>query len=178
MPVRIAADDLHGATDADSGLGVRAVAGVAEHPAGRALDGAGEAQRRGFQPGDAQDRDVIDLVERDDAGVEENAVVAIDARLVDPGDDVRIRDDEPRRGDPAGALDAEPAGVADHSHDAERGGVDACGVEDSGAGRIDPGRGPGERGERVDPRERVDQPVRRKLLVERGEDRRVLGVAP
>ena len=46
----------------------------------------------------------------------------------------------------------------------------------AGVGRVHACRGPRERGERVDLRERVDQAVRRHLLVELREDRRVLGV--
>ena len=46
----------------------------------------------------------------------------------------------------------------------------------AGSGRVDARGRAREGGERVDLRERVDQPVRRQLLVERREDRRVLGV--
>ena len=82
----------------------------------------------------------------------------------------------PLPGDPARALDPEPAGVADDAHDAERRAAHARRVENGRVGRLDAGRRAGERGERVDLRERVDQAVRRQLLVEPREDRRVLRV--
>ena len=83
----------------------------------------------------------------------------------------------PGAGDPARPLDAEAAGVADHAHDAERGGGDAGGVEHGRIGRVDVCRRAGEGGERVDLRERVDQAPWGEILVERREDRRVLRVA-
>ena len=43
-----------------------------------------------------------------------------DNRVVLAGDDVRVRDDDPRRDHPAAALDAEPAGGAEDAHDARR----------------------------------------------------------
>ena len=109
---------------------------------------------------------------------EQPAVVAVDPRLLDAGDDVGVRDDEPLRGDPAGALDPEPARVADHPHDAQRGPVDALRPEHGRVGRGDARRRAGEDSERVDPREGVDQPRRRQLVVQRREDAGVPRVRP
>ncbi len=107
----------------------------------------------------------------------EDAVVSVDVGRIDPRDDVCVRDDETRRRDPARALDAEPARVADHAHDAERSVTDAGGVEDGRVGWVDICSRAREGGERIDMRERVDQALGRKLLVERRQDRRVLGIA-
>jgi len=50
---------------------------------------------------------------------------------------VSARDDEPGAGNPAGALDPEPAGVTDDANDAESRGTDACRFEDSGIWLLD-----------------------------------------
>ena len=69
----------------------------------------------------ANDGDVVPTVEGHDGARMKGAVAAIDPQIRDAGDDVRIRDDEPGRADPARALDAEAAGVAGHAHDAVAG---------------------------------------------------------
>ena len=53
------------------------------------------------EPCDSQDGDVVARVEGDDVGVAELAVAAVDARVLHPGDDVRVRDDEVRRARPS-----------------------------------------------------------------------------
>ena len=92
--------------------------GIAEDRDGLSLDGVDEAERRRAEPRDAKDGDVVARVERDDVGVAEVAVVVVDARVLHPGDDVRVRDDEVRRRDPARAFDPEPARRPDDAEDA------------------------------------------------------------
>ena len=101
-------------------------------------------------------------------------VVAVDACVLHPGDDVRVRDDEVRRGDPARAFDAEPARRPGDAEDTRARQADARTVEQRGIGRGDARLRPENRGERVDARDRVEQSRRRHALVELAEDPRAL----
>ena len=94
VPEGITANDLHDSTHADGGLGIGAVARIAEQARGRAPLRVGERQGTRHEAGDAEDSDVVDPIERDDVGVEELTVVAVDPRRGDPGNDVRVGDHE------------------------------------------------------------------------------------
>ena len=99
-----------------------------ERPVERIADdrdrGAGlwvlQPQRRRVEAVDAQHRDVVVRVERDRLGPQRAAARRHDLGVLLARDDVRRRDDEPVGRDPAAALDAEPAGGAEHAHDARR----------------------------------------------------------
>ena len=106
--------------------------------------------------------------------VVELAVAAVDARILHPGDDVGVRDDEVRRRRPAGAGDAEAAGAAGDAEDAAAGGADAGAREQRRIGRRHVGLGAADREERVDARDRVEQARRRHALVDLAEDARAL----
>ena len=99
-------------------------------------------------------------------------------RVLLAGDDVGVGDDDAGRGDPAGALDRQAAGGAEHAHDAARGALARRRRGRSrGSGAATSARGPGDRGQRVEPRERVqDRARRRQHLVQLAQDRRALDV--
>ena len=94
------------------------------------------------QPCDSEHGDVVDLVERYDARIEENAVVPVDAGSLDPRDDVGVRHDQPGPCDPARSLDPEAAGSADDPHDAERSPFTPAVRRIAGSGASTPAAGP------------------------------------
>ena len=96
-----------------------------------------------------------------------------------PGDDVRVRDDQPRCGDPAGAGHAEPAGAAEHLHHAGGRLLDLGVARDARARRRDAGLGSLDPRERVEAAQRVQQRAgRRQDGVEPLEDRGALDLHP
>ena len=101
------------------------------------------------------------------------------ARVLLPGDDVRVGDDEPVAGDPARALDAEPAGGAEDLHDAVARRVHLRVARDPRGRRRHVRLRPVDARERVERAQRVQQrPGRRQDRVELAQDRRALDLAP
>ena len=93
------------------------------------------------------------------------------------GDDVRVRDHEAGRRDPAAALDPEPARGAEDLDDARARVLDAASGENPSRRRRHVRFRTAHRRDRVDPRERVQQrPRGRQQLVQLLEDRRALDV--
>ena len=111
--------------------------GIAEDRHGLSLDGIDQAERRRAEPGDSKDSDVVAGIEGDDVGVAGLPVVVVDACVLHPGDDVRVRDDEIRRGDPARAFDPEPARRPDDAEDTRARQADSRTVEQRRIGRRD-----------------------------------------
>ena len=81
----------------------------------------------------------------------------IDHCVVLAGDDVRRRDDDSWSGDPARALDAEPACRAEDPDDARRRRTDAGYAQDLRVRRRNLRERPAERRERVKPCKRLKQ---------------------
>ena len=135
-------------------------------------------QRRALQPGHLEHCDVVVRVERDRARRQLGAgALSLHDRVVLPCDDVRVRDDEPARGDPAGALDPEPARRALDADHARGRVADLRVPRDRRPRRRHVRRRARDRRKRVEPRQRVqDRPRRRQHAVERAEDRRPLDV--
>ena len=101
----------------------------------------------------------------------------LDRRVGLARDHVRVGHDEPGAGDPAAALDAEPAGRADDPHDAAARRADAGRGEDAARRRGHVGGRPADRRQRVKARQRVqDRAGRWQQLVEAAQDRRALDV--
>jgi len=101
-----------------------------------------------------------------------------DDRVVLAGDDVRVGDDQPVPGRPAGALDAEAAGGADDAHHAGGRRLHPGPAGDPLRRRGHVGAGAVDGGERVEARERVEhRPGRRQHRIEPREDLRALDVA-
>ena len=148
--------------------------GIPDERHRRAARRIGERERLPVQSWHAQHGDVVLRVERDDLRVEDAGIDAVDARRVDPRDDVGVRDDEAGPRDPAGALDAEPARDACHPHDAPRGARDVRVPREPGIGRGDDRGRAEEHADRVDALERLEQSLRREDLVDLTEDRRPL----
>ena len=97
------------------------------------------------------------------------------ARVALAGDDVRVRDDEPVARDPARALDAEPAGGAEHLDHARGRLLHLRVARDPGARRRDARLRPVDARERVERPQRVQQrPGRRQDRVEPLQDRGAL----
>ena len=136
--------------------------------------GVTEGERPALQAVDADERDVVLGVERDDLAGGAGPLPAIDDGRGDAGDDVRVRDDEPAAHDPAGALDAEPACNPLHAHDRVARGAHRRHAGDRRVRLADVDVGTGERRERVDPPDRVHDPLRGDRLGERGDDCRLL----
>ena len=84
-----------------------------------------------------------------------------DGGVVLARDDVGVRGDQARRGDPARPRDAEPAGRPEHPDDAGVGRLHLRVPGDLRVGRADAGVGALDRDARVDPVERVQQVARR-----------------
>ena len=150
--------------------GERAVLRIAEDRHGLSLDGVDEAKRRRVEPRDSKHGDVVAGIESDDVGVAGVAVVVVDARVLHPGDDVRVGHDEVRRSDPAGAFDPEPARRPDDAEDARARQAYSRTVEQRRVGRRDARYRPENRGEGIDARDCVEQPRRRHVRVELSED--------
>ena len=126
----------------------------------------------------AQHGDVVVRVVRDDVRVLQPGLARdLDGRVALAGDDVGRRDDEIVRREPAAALDSDPARRAEDAHDVGGGAADRLVPRDAGAQRTARRLRPDDRGERVDPREQVQQSLRRHRLVEAADDRRPLHVA-
>ena len=98
----------------------------------------------------------------------------VDPCVLHPGDDVGVRDDEVRRRDPAGALDAEAAGGPGDAEDAGSRPATPALWSSAGSGGGDLRQRPADRRERVDARDRIEQPRRRHPLVDLAEDPRAL----
>ena len=102
----------------------------------------------------------------------------LDRGVLLAGDHVGICDHDVGCGHPARALDGEAAGAADHPHDAVRRRRHAWFVGDAGRGGADVRRGPRDRGQRVQPRERVqDRAGGRQQHIQLAQDRRVLDIS-
>ena len=98
-------------------------------------------------------------------------------RVLLAGDHVGVGDDLVGSRRPAGALDREPAGGPDHADHAVRGRAHAGLARDARRGRRHVRRGTGDRGKRVQPRERSeDRAGGRHHLVQFAQDRRLLDV--
>ena len=97
---------------------------------------------------------------------------------VDAGDDMRVRDDETGSHDPARALDPEAAGDPADAHDRGARTPHLRVARDRGLRRLDAGRRPDERRERVDPPDGVHDPLRRQRVGERRDDDRLLREPP
>ena len=108
--------------------------------------------------------------------------VAPDRQLDDgialPGDDVGGGHDQIRLRDPAGAFDADPAGQAEHAHDARRSAADADGVREARVRRRDLRCRDGDGRERVDACQRIQHVGGRDQLIEPLQQRRPLSAAP
>ena len=117
-------------------------------------------------------------IERDRArGQIRRITTGLDGRVLLAGEHVRVGHDDFRLDHPAGALDRQAAGGAEHAHDAARGAPHTRRPRDGRLGRGDVRRGAGDLGQGVEPRERVqDRAGRRQQLVELAQDRRALDV--
>ena len=173
-PVRVLGEDGARLADPPGRGGEGSALGIAEDRDGPARHRRDRLERSRSEPGDAQHGDVVADVEGDDDGVAVVAVAAVDPRILHPGDDVRVRDDEVRRRRPARAGDAEAAGAAGDPEDAVAGGADGRARQQRRIGRRDVRLGPSDREKRIDPRDRVEQARRRHALVDLAEDPRAL----
>ena len=173
-PVRVVDEHVARLTDPTGRGGERAVLRVAEDRHRPSLDRVDQTERRRPEPADAKHGDVVARIEGDDVGVAELSVVVVDARVLHPGHDVSVRDDEVRRGDPAGAFDPEPARRPDDAEDARARQADTRTVEQGRVGRADARHRSENRRERVDARDCVEQPRRRHARVQLPEDPRAL----
>ena len=124
----------------------------------------------------AQDGEVVAHVEVDRLGVEALALAAqLHRGVVLPGHHVRVGDHHAVGRHPARALHAQPARGAEHAHDAAPRGAHLGVAGDRRVGRRDARVGAGDRGERVEPGQRLQQrPRRRQHLVQAGQHRRAL----
>ena len=123
----------------------------------------------------AKDRDVVLRVEGNHLGLEAVVVPSVDLRLVDAGDDVRVRGDQLLPHDPSRSFDAEPAGEAGDADDRRPRRANCGDLQNRGIGRIDSGGRADDRGERVDAHDRVHDRRRRQRLRERRDHARLLG---
>ena len=174
VPVRVVGEHDGGAADAARCRREGAVLRVAEDRDRRTRPRVDEPQRSRSCAVDAQHGDVVVRVVRDDLRVvQAGAVRELDAGAVLARDDVRRGDDEVGRREPAAALDADPARLAEDADD-RRGRKANGGIGgDRRAHRCRRRRRPRDRRERVDPREQVQQPARRHDLVEPTHDVRL-----
>ena len=173
-PVGVLGEDDARLADPPGRGGEGSALGIAEDRDGLARHRRDRLERRRSETSDAEHRDVVADVEGDDDGVAVVAVAAVDARILHPGDDVRVRDDEVRRRRPARAGDAETAGAAGDAEDAVAGGADARACQQRRIGWRNVRLRPADREERVDARDRVEQARRRHTLVDLAEDPRAL----
>ena len=152
----------------------RPVLRVAEDRDRIAFARPGELEGPRVQPVHAQDGHVVLRVEEHDSRVAEVTVAAVDARVLRPGDDVRVRDHEIGTRRPARALDPEPAGRPGHAQDAPARGLDAWVAQQLRIRRANARLRPADRRERIDSRDRVEQTRGRDPLVDLAQDPRAL----
>ena len=172
--VGVVGEDVARLADPARRRGEGAVLRVAEDRHRLALFRVDERQRPRAETRDPQHGDVVARVEGDDDRIVIVPVTAVDPCVLHPGDDMGVRDDELRRRNPAGALDAEAAGGPGHAEDAGSRLFDAGALEEARVGRGDLRQRPADRRERVDALDRVEQPRRRHPLVDLAEDARAL----
>ena len=156
-------------------LAVGASGYVVKRAADRDIVGAEAIVRLVGDEGAVRGGDVV--VDRD--RVQRGAVDRRHSGVVLAGHDMGIGDDKVRRRRPAGSLDAEAAGRAEHPYHRATGAQDVWIVGARGIGWCDGHRRSGERGSRIDTTEGVEhRPRRGKQLVEAAQDRRALHVGP
>ena len=179
LAVGVLGEHLLGRPDAPRLHVERPVFGIPEDRPGGAGGGVGgEAQRGQVEAGHAQHREVVGRVERDRLRRQPGrAAFDLDRGVALAGDHVRVGEHlfGPRH--PPRALDRQPAGGAQHAHHAARGRQHRGVVGDLGRGRGERRQWAGQRGDRVQARERVEDRARgRQQRVELAEDLRALDV--
>ena len=175
VAVRVLGQDRRGSPDAARFRVERSVQRVADDRDRRAVFRIGRRQRPRGQAGHAQHRNVVFRVEGDCPGDQPAVGLRLDdVRPVLSGDDVRGGDDDAGCRDPTAPRDPEPASGAEDAHDAGRGSADDGVVDHGRCGRLIGDRRAGDRRERIDAREHVQEPLRRDDVVEATEDLRAL----
>ena len=171
VPVRVAREHRRRRADPARCRGQRPVVGVAEDRDGRPGRRVSRtAAALPVAPTHAQHRDVVVRIEADDDAVVRPRAGDGDGRVALACDDMRGRDDEVPPREPAAALDADPARDADDLDDRRLGLLHPGLAHDRGArGRRRRGR-PGDRRERIDAREQVQQAGRRHRVVQVAHD--------